>query len=106
MSQTSKLHLAALLAGVAALSAACKSAEDPWTARVKDYPDTARHYLEAGLEHESLVRVKPWERDVLSRSDMAWEGDKLYAGRRAHIFFSKEGSLVGGGAGGGGCGCN
>lgn len=106
MSHAKKLHLAALLAGVAALSAACKSAEDPWTAKVDDYPKGARHYLEAGLEHDWLVRVKPWERDVLSRSDMAWEGDKLYGSRRSHIFFSKEASLIGGGAGGGGCGCN
>ncbi len=100
-----KLHLAALLA-VAALGGACKSAEDPWTAKVKEYPDTARHYLEAGLEHDWLVRVKPWERDVLSRGDMAWEANKLYGSRRAHIFFSREASLIGGGAGGGGCGCN
>jgi hypothetical protein len=50
--------------------------------------------------------VKPWERDVLARPDMAWEPDALEARRTAHIRYSKEASLPGGGAGGGGCGCN
>jgi hypothetical protein len=52
------------------------------------------------------VKVKPWERDVLARPDMAWETDAHRAAHRSHIFFSKEGSLIGGSAGGGGCGCN
>lgn len=50
--------------------------------------------------------VKPWERDVLARPDMAWDPDTLEAAHRSHVFFSKEGSLPGAGAGGGGCGCN
>jgi hypothetical protein len=50
--------------------------------------------------------VKPWERDVLARPDMAWEPDALEAKRSSHIHYSKEASLPGGGAGGGGCGCN
>jgi hypothetical protein len=50
--------------------------------------------------------VRPWERDVLARPDMAFEPDGLEAKRRSHVFFSKEASLQGGGAGGGGCGCN
>ena len=50
--------------------------------------------------------VKPWERDVLARPDMAWEPDALEARRNSHIRYSKEASLPGGGAGGGGCGCN
>jgi hypothetical protein len=50
--------------------------------------------------------VRPWERDVLARPDMAFDADDLEARRRSHVFFSKEGSLQGGGAGGGGCGCN
>ncbi len=54
----------------------------------------------------SAVRVKPWERDVLARPDMAWEPDAHRGTHRGHIFFSKEGSLLGGNAGGGGCGCN
>ncbi len=50
--------------------------------------------------------VKPWERDVLARPDMAWEPDPLEAAHRRHVFFSKEAALQGGSAGGGGCGCN
>jgi hypothetical protein len=50
--------------------------------------------------------VKPWERDVLARRDMAWDPDALEARRSAHIHWSKEASLPGGAAGGGGCGCN
>ncbi|MEO2236819.1 MAG: DUF4266 domain-containing protein [Candidatus Poseidoniia archaeon] len=50
--------------------------------------------------------VRPWERDVLARTDMQWQPDPLEAAMRTHVAFSKEGALVGGGAGGGGCGCN
>ena len=50
--------------------------------------------------------VKPWEREVLAREDMAWDPDPLEAARRSHIHYSKEASLPGGGVGGGGCGCN
>ncbi len=52
------------------------------------------------------ANVKAWERADLARPDMAWEVDELTAGQTNHIYFSKEGSLPGGGAGGGGCGCN
>jgi hypothetical protein len=50
--------------------------------------------------------VKPWERDLLARRDMAFEPDAREATARSHVFFSKEGSLEGGSTGGGGCGCN
>ena len=50
--------------------------------------------------------VRPWERDALSRPDMAWDPDPLGAALGRHIQFSKEGSLDGGPGGGGGCGCN
>ncbi|MEM7408708.1 MAG: DUF4266 domain-containing protein [Myxococcota bacterium] len=50
--------------------------------------------------------VRPWERDVLARTDMAWDPDPLESALEKHIEFSKEGSLDGGAAGGGGCGCN
>ena len=50
--------------------------------------------------------VRPWERDVLARQDMQWQPDPLEGELDAHIAFSKEGGLVGGGVGGGGCGCN
>ena len=58
------------------------------------------------LAATGCASVKPWERGVLARSDMAWEPDPLEAARQDHIHFSKEASLGGGSAGGGGCGCN
>jgi len=58
------------------------------------------------LAASGCAAVKPWERDVLARPDMAWEPDSLEAKRNTHIHYSKEASLPGGGAGGGGCGCN
>lgn len=62
--------------------------------------------LTIGLASVGCVRVKPWERDLLARRDMAWEPDGLEAKREAHIYYSKEASMPGGSAGGGGCGCN
>lgn len=50
--------------------------------------------------------VRPWERDVLARADMAWDPDPSEALLRNHVHYSKEASLAGGSAGGGGCGCN
>ncbi len=50
--------------------------------------------------------VRPWEREILARPEMAWDPDPLEAAQRGHVFFSKEASLPGGGTGGGGCGCN
>lgn len=97
----------ALLA--AALLALPACASRPHRDRIRSdrgYLETSRHWLEACLEHDALVRVKPWERELLSRNDMATEPDSLHGLRRSHIYFSKEASLVGGGAGGGGCGCN
>lgn len=50
--------------------------------------------------------VSPWERDVLARSDMAWDPVPLASTLDKHIQFSKEGALPGSSSGGGGCGCN
>lgn len=58
------------------------------------------------LAGSACATVKPWERDLLSRPDMAWDPDALEATQRSHIHFSKEASIGGGDAGGGGCGCN
>ena len=52
------------------------------------------------------IAVKPWERDILARNDMAWSDDAHLSALKSHIRFSKEASLVGGSGGGGGCGCN
>jgi hypothetical protein len=59
-----------------------------------------------GLAAAGCESVKPWERDVLARRDMAWEPDALGSTLDSHIHFAKEASLAGGSAGGGGCGCN
>lgn len=50
--------------------------------------------------------VKPWDRDMLSRPDMAFDADPIETMRRNHVYFSKEATPPGGGGGGGGCGCN
>ncbi len=68
--------------------------------------DQSRSLIARLLEREELVRVQPWERDLLSKTEMQWTPDPIETARRNHIFFSKESSLGGGGAGGGGCGCN
>lgn len=54
----------------------------------------------------SSLGVKPWERDILAREDMALENAPLDSGFDDHIYFSKEASSGGKGFGGGGCGCN
>jgi len=59
-----------------------------------------------GLVLSGCGTVQPWERDILARSDMAFDPDPMEATLRSHIHFSKEAALRGGGAGGGGCGCN
>jgi hypothetical protein len=62
--------------------------------------------LIAALAVSGCSSVKPWEREVLARDDMAWEPDLIGSTLQSHIYFSKEASLGGGSAGGGGCGCN
>jgi hypothetical protein len=59
-----------------------------------------------GAVTTGCVGVRPWERETLSRSDMNWDEDRHEATIRNHVYWSKEASLPGGGAGGGGCGCN
>ncbi len=62
--------------------------------------------LLATLATVGCVRVRPWEREVLARPDMAWAPDPIESSQLSHIFFSKEAALQPGEAGGGGCGCN
>jgi hypothetical protein len=50
--------------------------------------------------------VKPWERDVLARPEMAPDFNILTLKLDDHIYFSKEATSGGRGFGGGGCGCN
>ena len=50
--------------------------------------------------------VKPWQRGVLTKYEMQNAPDALDATLTNHIYFAKEASTGGDGAGGGGCGCN
>ena len=50
--------------------------------------------------------VKPWERDLLAKPQMALDSHPLQSSFNEHIYFSKEASSGGKGFGGGGCGCN
>lgn len=58
------------------------------------------------LQISGCAAVKPWERGILAKPEMAWEPDSLNGKLQEHVYFSKEGSSGGYGAGGGGCGCN
>ena len=54
----------------------------------------------------SSTGVKPWERGSLAQKKMQLEPYPLDSFLDDHIYFSKEGTSGGRGAGGGGCGCN
>jgi hypothetical protein len=50
--------------------------------------------------------VKPWQREILARPEMALTANPMDAAIDEHIYFSKEAASGGRGFGGGGCGCN
>jgi hypothetical protein len=54
----------------------------------------------------SSMGAKPWQRDIMSRSDMRPGGAGLDDAIDDHMYFSKEASSGGRSFGGGGCGCN
>lgn len=54
----------------------------------------------------SSLGVKPWERDLLSKSEMQFGANSLEDSFDDHIYFSKEGSSGGRSFSAGGCGCN
>lgn len=54
----------------------------------------------------SSLGVRPWQRDILSRSDMQPGGSALSDAINDHMYFSKEASSGGRSYAGGGCGCN
>lgn len=62
--------------------------------------------LAASLLVSGCANVKPWERDLLAKPQMALDSDPLQSAFNDHIYFSKEASSGGRGFGGGGCGCN
>lgn len=54
----------------------------------------------------TLEPVKPWQKGVLARPDMAMDADALESRMAEHVYVSKESHFGGNGVGGGGCGCN
>jgi hypothetical protein len=54
----------------------------------------------------STIGVKPWERDILARPEMALDASPVDNAFDEHLYFSKESASGGRGFGGGGCGCN
>lgn len=54
----------------------------------------------------SAIGVKPWQREVLARPEMALNSVPIDAAIDDHIYFSKEAASGGRSFGGGGCGCN
>ncbi len=50
--------------------------------------------------------VRPWQRAYLSKRALRFDGDRLEMRFRQHMFGSREGSDLGYGQPGGGCGCN
>jgi Domain of unknown function (DUF4266) len=54
----------------------------------------------------STIGVKPWERDILARPEMALDANPIDNAFDDHLYFSKESASGGRGFGGGGCGCN
>jgi hypothetical protein len=54
----------------------------------------------------ATIGVKPWERDILARPEMALDANPVESAFDEHLYFSKESASGGRGFGGGGCGCN
>ena len=54
----------------------------------------------------STIGVKPWERDILARPEMALDASPVEGAFDQHMYFIKESASGGRGFGGGGCGCN
>jgi hypothetical protein len=50
--------------------------------------------------------VKPWQREILARPEMALNAAPIDAAIDDHIYFSKEATSGGRSSAGGGCGCN
>lgn len=53
-----------------------------------------------------LEPVAAWEKGMLAKPEMTFEGDRLDALFQEHTYSSKEAASGGAGVGGGGCGCN
>ena len=53
----------------------------------------------------SFKQVEPWEKGILSKPEMTFDGDAIDLLLSEHILSSREGASGGTGAGTGGCGC-
>lgn len=62
--------------------------------------------LLAALSGCSTIGIKPWERDILARPEMALDAAPVDTALDEHLYFSREAAGGGRGFGGGGCGCN
>lgn len=54
----------------------------------------------------AVGQVEPWEKGILAKPEMSFEGDRLDSNFTEHTYNSKEAASGGAGVGGGGCGCN
>ena len=62
--------------------------------------------LSVSLAGCAASRVKPWDRDLLSKPEMRFAPCPMISAIDQHIYFSKEAATGGADIGGGGCGCN
>ncbi len=62
--------------------------------------------ISAVLEGCAELGVKPWQRGVLAKPEMALNCDPMTLAFDDHIYFSKEDISGGRSFAGGGCGCN
>ena len=60
----------------------------------------------AGCGHGLRPPVQPWQREHLAKRAMRFDADPLETRFRQHWFGAREGSDLGYGQPGGGCGCN
>lgn len=54
----------------------------------------------------ACVRVRPWQREHLSRRGLDFSSERAESKFKSHLFESREGARGGYGEAGGGCGCN
>lgn len=62
--------------------------------------------LATGCGHGLRAPVQPWQREHLAKRAMRFDADPLETRFRQHWFGAREGSDLGYGQPGGGCGCN
>jgi len=50
--------------------------------------------------------VAPWQKGLLAKPEMGFEGEPMERAFQEHIYTSRESAAGGSAVGGGGCGCN